>query len=156
MWEVGAIIDPIRSDAIDPMPRDTVLVGDARTGTARALRRQIYFTEPGSGRRTHRNITGHIGGSSGSVDRIVSPIRSFALPTVSARLDKISSIRTGHELGLPRYRSTARPPQPRTHGRGSNSHVVAHLDFESSLRSGSGHGNAHVGPYTVSLLTLLV
>ena len=124
------------------MPRDTVLLGDARTGSARALRRQIYFTEPGSGRRTHRKITGHVGGSSGMIDQgcMVQPIRNTPLPSVSARLDKISSIRRGAELGVPVYRPTPTPKQ--RVGRGSNSHVVAHLDFETSLRSNTNRSRA--------------
>ena len=108
------------------MARPTVLLGDDE-GAERALRRQIYFAEPNSGRLTGRPVR----------DTRVAPTRAMPLPKLSARLDKISQVREEPLLRLAQKRGEVAASAVGAAGRGSNSALRSHLQFASTMRQTS-------------------
>ena len=110
------------------MFRETILIGDSKSGTSRALRRQIFFTEPGSGRFTLRESTGHAGGRGrhGTVQ-----------PLISEEMFKKGKGTANKSSGMDeaRWRPTTAPTRVGGGiGKGSNSEVKSHLNFTRSLR----------------------
>jgi len=121
--------------------RGTIIVGDSKSGTERVLRRQLFFTEPNSGRRTLRAQTGHAGGRS-HPSNTGPPQSPVVLLPPSARLDKISSVWEGAggaaDNEAPSRLRAAHGRVGGAGGRGSNDAVRAHARFAQSLRADQG------------------
>jgi hypothetical protein len=113
--------------------RDTILLGDSKSASARNLRRLLYFAEPNSGRRTLRDVTGHQGGCGHAERPNLIPIyelkKSLSNDVVEAESTRFMTLIASTQ----RIRTTMK--HYKTWGRGSSIQVVSHFDFARSLRS---------------------
>jgi len=126
--------------------RPTIILGDSSSGSSRALRRELFFTEPNSGRFTLRARTGHAGG------RSVCGVWGGGNGVRGVRVPGDRRLMGSRYLESHRHRPTSSGsvvesyPQTPTDrvggggGRGSNSAVQSHFGFVHSLRPDAGDG----------------